>query len=363
VDIRTMVDRDESAAEEEETSMPPPDTPEDQSARSRSASTIATPAVRRIARENNIDLSDVQGSGKDGRVTKTDILSFISSGGTSGARIDTAPAQPLSSVPPPSVQQAPSSPAPPAAPVHVHIPPAAQSTSAQDVCVPVRGIKKIMVQTMTAATSVPHFGYCDEIEVDELMEVREELKKTAQERGVKLTYMPFMVKAASMALRSFPILNSHTNADCSEYTMKSDHNIGVAMDTPSGLVVPNIKCVQSLSILDIASELNRLQAAGREGQLAQADLKDGTFTLSNIGIVGGTYASPVVSLPEVAIGAIGKIQRVPRFGDNDEVVPVNIMNISWSADHRIIDGVTMASFSNVWKAYLENPRRMLLEMR
>eukprot|EP01094_Clydonella_sp_ATCC50884_P015610 TRINITY_DN26216_c0_g1_i1.p1 TRINITY_DN26216_c0_g1~~TRINITY_DN26216_c0_g1_i1.p1 ORF type:complete len:521 (-),score=150.38 TRINITY_DN26216_c0_g1_i1:205-1767(-) len=362
VDIRTMIEEESPEADAAGSGMPPPSADADEAQqRSRSASAIATPAVRRIARENDVDLSQIAGTGKDGRVTKTDILSFISSGGTSGAA--SPPAAARLGVPRAPAAAAPvETPSAPSGPKQVHIPPPSQGT-APDVTVPVRGIQKIMVQTMTAATSVPHFGYADEIVMDELMAVRGEMKQTALERGVRLSYMPFILKATSLALRAFPILNSHTNSDCTEYTMKGEHNIGVAMDTAQGLIVPNIKSVQNLSVLDIASELNRLQELGKEGKIPTADLKGGTFTISNIGIIGGTYLSPVLSLPEVAIGAIGKTQRVPRFDDEDNVVPVNIMNVSWSADHRVIDGATMASFSNVWKAYLENPSKMLLELR
>ncbi|KAM6951840.1 lipoamide acyltransferase component of branched-chain alpha-keto acid dehydrogenase complex, mitochondrial [Aplochiton taeniatus] len=135
------------------------------------------------------------------------------------------------------------------------------------------------------------------------------------------------------------------------------------MDTSQGLLVPNVKNVQVLSVFDIAVELNRLQSLGAVGQLGTTDLTHGTFTLSNIGSIGGTYAKPVILPPEVAIGALGKIQILPRFNSRGEVVKANIMNISWSADHRIIDGATMCRFSNVMKDYLENPAAMVLDLK
>ena len=134
------------------------------------------------------------------------------------------------------------------------------------------------------------------------------------------------------------------------------------MDTPQGLLVPNIKKVDQLSVLEIAEELNRLQDLGLRGKLGETDLKNGTFSLSNIGSIGGTYAKPVIMAPTVAIGALGKLQKVPRFDSDDNLIKVHIMNVSWSADHRIIDGATMARFSNLMKDYIENPASMILDL-
>ncbi|EDQ84952.1 uncharacterized protein MONBRDRAFT_12373 [Monosiga brevicollis MX1] len=244
---------------------------------SNKAKALMTPAVRRIIREHNLELHQIQGSGKDGRVLKED------------------------------------------------------------------GIQKAMVQSMTSALRVPHFGYADE--------------------GIKLSYMPFIIKAASLALHEYPMLNSHVDEECTQITQRAAHNICVAMDTPQGLLVPNIKNVESKNVLEIAQELNTLQELGAAGRLGRDHLSGGTFSISNIGVVGGTYLGPVVVVPQVAIAAIGKIQRVPRFDDNDNVVPVNVMNISFSADHRVIDGVTIANFSNVMKELIESPTRMLLQLR
>jgi 2-oxoisovalerate dehydrogenase E2 component (dihydrolipoyl transacylase) len=125
----------------------------------------------------------------------------------------------------------------------------------------------------------------------------------------------------------------------------------------------DIKNVQSKSLFEVASELNRLHAAALKAAVPKEDLSGGTFSLSNIGSIGGTYASPVIVPPEVAIGAIGRIQKLPRYDEEGKVVPVHIFNISWSADHRVIDGATMANFSNLWKKYLEDPTAMLLDMK
>lgn len=235
--------------------------------------------------------------------------------------------------------------------------------SGKDVTEPLKGFHKAMVKTMTAALKIPHFGYCDEVDLSRLVSLRAELKPIAAARGVALSFMPFFIKAASLGLLHFPILNASLDEGCQNITFKASHNIGLAMDTSQGLLVPNVKNVQLLSVFDIAQELNRLQTLGTAGQLGAADLSGGTFTLSNIGSIGGTYAKPVILPPEVAIGALGKIQVLPRFDAGGQVVRAHIMNVSWSADHRIIDGATMCRFSNLWKEYLESPASMVLDLK
>ena len=210
---------------------------------------------------------------------------------------------------------------------------------------------------------IPHFGYDDEISMNALSELREVLKPIAEANNVKLSYMPLMIKAASMALQQYPILNSSLSPDESEIIYHGDHNIGVAMDTDKGLVVPNVKGVQNLTIFEVARELNRLQSEGSSGNVSANDLEGTTFTLSNIGAIGGTYMSPVIATPQVAIGAVGKIQTLPRFDSEGNVVAEKIMAVSWAGDHRIIDGATMANFSNSWKAMLEEPGTMLVNMK
>lgn len=323
---------------------------------------LTTPAVRRIAKENGIDLRMVTASGKDGRVLKEDVLAFLEhrqAAPTSSAQPAKAAIQPT--MPATATTKAPT---PTAAPT----PPRPIIVAGEDKEVEIRGLQRTMVKTMTQSNSIPHFGYCDEVEMDALVLLREELKALAEQRGVKLSYMPFILKATSLALKQYPLLNSSVNPEVTKLIYKASHNLGIAMDTPHGLYVPNIKNVQSLSVFEIAQELNRLHKLGLDGKLGKEDLTGGTFSLSNIGSIGGTYAKPVVLAPEVAIGALGKIQRLPRFAsargsDAERVVAKRIMVVSWSADHRVIDGATMANFSNLWKNYLENPKTMLLDTR
>lgn len=220
-----------------------------------------------------------------------------------------------------------------------------------------------MFAQMTAATAIPSFGFCDEVVMDELMSVRQQMKALAATHGVsKFTLMPLIVKATSVALSQFPELNASISEYGKDLIVKGAHNIGVAMDTPTGLLVPNIKNVQGLNLLEIASELNRLQGLAAAGKLAAPDLKGGTFTLSNIGNLGGTYTSPVINLPEVAIAGLGKTRPTPRYDSNGELVRTMVMQVSWSADHRVVDGATMARFSNAWIGFLERPSSMLLHL-
>uniref|UniRef100_A0A8C6WWS9 Dihydrolipoamide acetyltransferase component of pyruvate dehydrogenase complex n=1 Tax=Neogobius melanostomus TaxID=47308 RepID=A0A8C6WWS9_9GOBI len=311
--------------------------------------TQATPAVRRLAMENNIKLSEVVATGKDGRILKEDILNFLSK--QTGAILPPAPMQHIQTPPPipVAIKPAPAMPKP--------------MFTGKDVTEPLKGFHKAMVKTMTAALKIPHFGYCDEVDLSRLVRVRKDLQPVTQAQGVKLSYMPFFIKAASLGLLHFPSLNASLDDACQNITYKASHNIGLAMDTSQGLLVPNVKNVQMLSVLEIALELNRLQTLGAAGQLGTADLTGGTFTLSNIGSIGGTYAKPVILPPEVAIGALGKIQILPRFDASGQVTAAHIMKVSWSADHRIIDGATMCRFSNLWREYLETPEQMLLHLK
>ncbi|XP_034387092.1 lipoamide acyltransferase component of branched-chain alpha-keto acid dehydrogenase complex, mitochondrial [Cyclopterus lumpus] len=318
--------------------------------------TQATPAVRRLAMENNIKLSEVVGTGRDGRLLKEDILNFLAK--QTGAIIP--PTLFLETQTPPSAAARPvrttaAIKPPPATPKPVF--------TGKDVTEPLKGFHRAMVKTMTAALKIPHFGYCDEVDLSRLVSLRAELRPLAEGRGVKLSFMPFFIKAASLGLLQFPILNSSLDESCQNITYKASHNIGLAMDTVQGLLVPNVKNVQLLSVFDIAQELNRLQMLGTAGQLGTNELSGGTFTLSNIGSIGGTYAKPVILPPEVAIGALGKIQVLPRFDAGGQVVRAHLMNVSWSADHRIIDGATMSRFSNLWREYLENPASMMLDLK
>ncbi|MGX9462811.1 dihydrolipoyllysine-residue acetyltransferase [Shewanella sp. A14] len=301
---------------------------------------LASPAVRRMARVLDINIALVAGSGKNGRVYKEDIERH-----QQGEAVNTTSASTSAAVT--SNQVATINP-----------------PLSTDRVEPIKGVKAIMAKMMVESVStIPHFTYCEEFDLTELVALRESMKQRYSTDEVKLTMMPFFMKAMSLAITEFPILNSQANAECTELTYKSSHNIGMAVDSKVGLLVPNVKGVQSKSILDIAKDITRLTTAARSGRVSPTDLKDGTISISNIGALGGTVATPIINKPEVAIVALGKLQVLPRFNAKGEVEARKIMQVSWSGDHRIIDGGTIARFCNLWKHYLEKPQEMLLAMR
>ena len=308
---------------------------------------LATPAVRRMAAEHNLNLRDIPGTGKDGRVMKEDVIHFMEQ---LDAKKHVEKALPLR--PPHKVPPVPPKPALPKA-----RPPAAEN----DHEVPFDAFTRAMYRKMSESLQIPHFCYNDEVDMTALVRLRKELKSTEPE--LRLSYVPFVLKAASLALLKYPRLNCSVDGEREILLFRASHNLSVAMDTPLGLTVPVVHRVQDLSIVQIADELARLSELGQRGKLTKEDLQGGTLSLSNIGSIGGTYASPVIAPPEVAIGACGRIQKLPRFGDNGQVVEVYIMNVSWSADHRVLDGATVARFSNEWKRYLENPLAMLVHLK
>ncbi|WP_290647977.1 dihydrolipoyllysine-residue acetyltransferase [Aquisalimonas sp.] len=295
----------------------------------------ATPAVRRLAREHGLRLADIRGSGKNGRVLKADVLAHVE--GASAAAQPKAAPQPA---------------------------PAPAREGAGEVRVePIKGMQAVMAKRMAqAASTIPHFTYGDEIDVTDLLALRERLKPEAEARGTRVTLMPFIMKAMALAVAEYPILNSRVNDAVTEIHYQPHCNIGMAVDSRVGLIVPNIKQVERRTLLDIAAEVARLTTAARDGRVGQADLKDGTISISNIGALGGTYTSPIINAPEVAIVALGKTQRLPRFDAQGQVVERAIMTVSWAGDHRIIDGGTIARFCNRWKGLLESPQSMLLHL-
>jgi 2-oxoisovalerate dehydrogenase E2 component (dihydrolipoyl transacylase) len=274
-----------------------------------------------------VNIEDVKGTGKDGRVLKEDIHRFV------------------------AMRDA------------LNITPSLSQDA--DTAVNLTHIQTQMFKTMTRSLTIPHFGYADELNINNITALR---KKIANDKNDprKITFLSFVVKAVSLALNDYPILNAKldtSNADKPQLIMRPRHNIGIAMDTPQGLIVPNIKDVGGRSILDIAQEISRLSALGKEGKLTPADLSGGTITVSNIGNIGGTYVSPVLVPNELAILGIGRARTIPVFDDAGQVTKGEVANFSWSADHRVVDGATMARMANKVKEFIESPESMLLSLR
>ena len=301
---------------------------------------LATPAVRGLLKEFKLDIREVTGSGKDGRVLKEDVHKFVSSRDTVTSPAAHDPNQKITPI---------------------------DHGPQRETSISLTPVQFQMFKTMTRSLSIPHFLYADEINLTPLSSLRESLK--AQYSPLqKLSFLPFIIKAMSIALKDYPLLNARVEISSGNGTppkliMREKHNIGVAMDTPQGLLVPNIKNVATLSILDIADQLTYLQSLAMASKLSATDLTGGTITVSNIGSIGGTYVSPVLVQSEVAILGVGKARTVPAFNENGEVVKRRVGNFSWSADHRVVDGATMARMGERVRVLLEEPGMMLANLR
>lgn len=328
---------------------------------------LATPAVRHLAKDLNVDITEITGTGKDGRVLKEDVYKFVQ-------------VKASASIPSPSgaTPTTPGVSAAAAAASAFPSPAATVSGPQTETTVPLTRTQEMMFRSMTRSLTIPHFLYADEVDFTSLVELRARLNKVLSKSGLpegevkKLSYLPFVIKAVSMALYKYPVLNARVDLDSNSngkpsLIMRSQHNIGVAMDTPSGLLVPVVKNVGSLNILSIAAELARLQSLAVTGKLSPQDMSGGTITVSNIGSIGGTYLSPVIVEKEVAILGIGRMRTVPAFStvprEEDKILRRQICNFSWSADHRVIDGATMARAADVVRSIVEEPDVMVMHLR
>ena len=296
--------------------------------------TLATPAVRRITREHKVDIADIPGSGKDGRVLKEDVQRYVSGQGEQQQ---------------PPTQQSP-----------------APAASREDKKVPLTAVQNQMFKTMTKSLNIPHFLYSTAADMSSITAMRTKLNSKAQSSDQKITSLAFIFKAVSLAFQHHPLLNASLNTTDPkkpELTRKGSHNFGVAIDAPSGLLVPVVKNVQDLSISEIASALRQLGEKARNGKLAPGDFSGATFTISNIGSVGGGVVAPVISEPQVGILGIGRSKFVPAFDENDELVKIEELVLNWSADHRVVDGAECARCAERVKGYLEDPASLLAGLR
>lgn len=236
-----------------------------------------------------------------------------------------------------------------------------------DTRIPIRGLRRGMYKSMTASLEIPQMSLYDDINMEQATKLKNRLQELIDSEQiatkVKFTYLPIFIKATSLALRRVPILNAKINTEMESIEYHDNHNISVAISTPEGLTVPTIKKVEQLSMIEIAIELERLAKLAQNGQLSREDLSDGTFSLSSVGPLGAKLASPIIFPPQVGIGAIGKIEPRPVVDERGEISVQPMMYVSWAADHRIVDGATLAQFNNIWKKMLENPGEMVAEMK
>ncbi|MFS0781925.1 dihydrolipoamide acetyltransferase family protein [Bacillus sp. 1P06AnD] len=287
---------------------------------------LATPYTRKIARENGINLDDVPSSDPSGRITEEDVLRHMKQ-----------PAKQKSV--------------------------ALQETVKRDAVdmeyLPFTGIRRQIAQKMTKSLfTIPHVTQFEEVNMTSLMKVKEELKS----KQVPVSISSFLIKALTIALRDFPIFNSKLDDEQERIILEKQMNIGIAVDTEKGLVVPVIRQADQQSIRQLSESISEANRKAKEGSLSPWDYKGGTFTVSNVGPLGSIAATPIINYPESAIIAFHKTRKIPIVNDEDQITIGHMMNISMSFDHRIADGATAIAFTNRFKALIEQPARLLVEL-
>ncbi|HID04746.1 MAG TPA: 2-oxo acid dehydrogenase subunit E2, partial [Aigarchaeota archaeon] len=282
------------------------------------AQVLATPAVRKLARELGVDLATIQGTGPGGRITEEDVRRAAK------PRVEAAPAATVAEAKP--VQR-----------------------------IPIKGLRRIIADHLTTAKNraalVTIFDYAD---ASALISLRESLKPRAEELGVKITYLPIIMKLLVPVLRQYPMVNANVDDEKGEVILFQECNIGVAVDAPEGLTVPVVKNVESKDVFTLARELEQLSEKARQGKLSLDDVRGGTFSITNYGAIGGLRGTPIINYPEVAILGTGRIEKRPVVV-GDEITVRPIMELALTADHRIVDGGYMSGFLNTLKKYIENP--------
>jgi pyruvate dehydrogenase E2 component (dihydrolipoamide acetyltransferase) len=316
-------------------------------AKATNAAVLATPSVRKFAREQGVDLAQVNGSGKNGRITREDVSGF--GGASAPAAATEAPAASAAS------QEAPKAAA-------ESKPIVSGDAYRPEERVPFKGIRKVIAGAMSKSVyTAPHVTIMDEVDVTELVALRAKYKPYAEKKGSKLTYLPFIVKALVAACRQFPIMNSTLDEANQEIVYRKYYNVGIATDTDNGLIVPVIEDADRKNIFMVADKIRDLALRGRDGKLAGNELKGSTITISNIGSAGGMFFTPVINFPEVAILGTGRISEKAIVRDG-EIVAAPVMALSLSFDHRLIDGATAQNFMNYIKQLLAQPELFIMEV-
>jgi pyruvate dehydrogenase E2 component (dihydrolipoamide acetyltransferase) len=285
---------------------------------------LATPATRKLARDLGVDLALVQGTGAGGRILDEDVQRFKKTG--SATVTVTLPGKP-----------------------------------GGEERVPLRGVRRKIAERMVLSVhTAAHVTHVDEVDMTEIVQLREKAKEAAEKRGVKLTYLPFIIKALIPALKQYPYLNATLDNEKDEIVLKKYYNIGIATNTEQGLIVPVVKDADHKSITQLAEEIAKLSDRARAGQLTLDEIQGSTFTVTNVGGIGGVFATPIINYPEVAILGVHKITKRPIVKDN-QVAIRDMTYFSVSFDHRVLDGAIAAEFMNAIKKYLEDPKLLLLE--
>jgi pyruvate/2-oxoglutarate dehydrogenase complex dihydrolipoamide acyltransferase (E2) component len=288
---------------------------------------LATPATRKLAREMGVDITKVRGSGSMGRISDEDIRKAANQGKTTMAAAATRPAG-----------------------------------KPNEERVPVRGLRKIVAERMARSIhTTAQVTHVDEADMTELVLLREAFKGSAEKRGVKLTFLPLLIKAVIPALKEFPYVNASLDEEAGEIVLKKSYNIGIATDTENGLVVPVVKDADKKDVFEIAAEIQQLAAKARSAQLTLDDVHGSTFTITNQGSVGGLFATPIINYPEAAILGTHKISKRPVVREG-KIEVRDVMYLSLSFDHRILDGAYAARFVNKAISMIQDPKLLLAEI-
>lgn len=298
----------------------------------------AAPAVRQMASQLGIDLSRVRGSGPGNRILIADLAACVTASAAARHKERKAASTRKSR-------------------------PVAEQTEGQYQAgsrIPLRGLRRKVAERMTHATqTIPHYSLVDECDVTELVRLRKSLQPRFADAGIKLTYLPFFVRAVVAALREVPLANASLDTEAGEITLHDRYDIGIATETPAGLVVPVLHAADRLELPALARELQRLTQAARAGRAQPEELRGSTFTITSFGGIGGLIATPIINEPEVGILGIGRIMERPAFDQAGRVVPANFVYLSFTMDHRVIDGAVTARLSNAVIQRLKNPATLL----
>jgi 2-oxoisovalerate dehydrogenase E2 component (dihydrolipoyl transacylase) len=292
---------------------------------------VAAPSVRHLARKLGIDLARVRGTGPAGRILIDDLTGQI-------ARSDGAEkprrAEPVADYGRPGTR------------IKFH------------------GLRRLIGEhLLDAKRRIPHYSYVDECDVSDLVRLRHALRGPSAKNGVKLTYLPFFVKAVAEALKEIPIVNSSLIDEAEEIVLHDRYHIGIAVATPGGLIVPVVRDADKKDVFTLAAEVERLGNEAKANRARREDLKGSTFTVTSIGGVGGLISTPIINHPEVGIMGVGKVIRRPVYDEHGRIKPADLVYLSFSFDHRVVDGAVGAAFGNAVKRHLENPAAMLVPPR
>ncbi|OZM58187.1 dihydrolipoyllysine acetyltransferase [Lottiidibacillus patelloidae] len=305
------------------------------STKQRSKRVLASPYTRKIARENGIDIEQIQGTGAAGRVMDEDVYRFMENGPDSNVEETKAPA------------------------LKETVEEVAPKIEATPEMIPFRGRRKQIAKKMTHSLfTIPHVTHFEEIDMTELMDYRKELK----EIDVSISVAAFFLKALAIALKDFPVFNAKLDEENEQIKLEKVYNIGIATDSDEGLIVPVVHHVDKKSLKQIHAEIKTLTKKAQENKLTMDNLTGGTFTVSNVGPLGSIGATPIINHPETGLIAFHKTKKMPVVNANDEIVIRSMMNLSMSFDHRVADGATAVAFTNRFKQLIENPKLLMLEL-